>query len=1550
MATSQGRTTIVAVGASAGGLEAFSLLLDALPAGLSLAFVFIQHLEPTRASMLAELLSAHTRMKVQQAVTGMTVAHGNVYVIPPGFQLSLEKGLLRLTRPSRRAEARLPFDFFLRSLAEECGDQAICVVLSGTGSDGSLGVQAIRDRGGLVLVQNPHQAAYAGMASSAIATGAADKVLSVQGIAEILIDRANSTSLGDNADDGLTDSDWPAAVVNLLRRHTAYDFGSYKPGTLQRQIERRMARFGVRDRNKYLATLAEDHAELGLLAKELLINVTSFFRDAETFDQLADKIIPDLISGHPADQPLRIWVAGCSSGEETYSLAIILIEAIAGAKRPINLQIFASDVDADAVALAREGLYPKSIETDVSPERLARFFVPEDRGYRVTPELRAAVVLTVQDLLADPPFSRLDFVSCRNLLIYLRPEAQRKVLSLFRFALREGGLLLLGSSETIAGFEDRFEPIPKTDCIYRATGTGLPRETYFPTGFRLRHLGHPLVERSDTAAWSNTRLEVAQHQLLETFAPPSVLIDDAGECLHFFGATEKYLALSAGEASRDLLVLARPELRNTLQATIREARQTGARVTWTTSWAASGTEFVRVRIDAQPLPRQEALLLVSFSDDPEPPLRKSDATDTRCGPLDQSYLERELAATRTELERALRDNVAAGEVQKQIIEEAMLVNEEFQSTNEELVTSKEELQSLNQELITLNSQLQETLEREQHTRNDLQNILDSAGITTLFLGSDLTIRFFTSGATALFPVLATDIGRPLADLTFFAQDAALLADAEAVIAGAETRVQEIGAQADTYYIRRIQPYRAVDGRVEGAVVTFADITEIKMAERKIQAARAYAESVVNTVSEPLVVLDEECRIVSANSAFYGMFDARPDSVIGGMFSEIVDKSGSAIGLREFLGRVADDVPATGELTEVELPGVGRRSLLLSARTIAQEPPCKGRVVTINDVTERVLAAAAIDAAREMAERASVAKSHFLAAASHDLRQPLQTLSIVQALLAQSGGEHDTGRLLVRLEQTIESMKRMLDTLLDVNQLDAGIVTPEVVSFSLASVFDQLQAEFSMHAAANGLELRVVPSRLYVRSDPRLLEHILRNLLSNAVKYTRGGKLLLGCRRIGNCVRIEVWDTGIGLSASDISIIFEEFRQLDNPARDRTKGLGLGLSIVRRLTELLGHPIGVRSTPGMGSVFSVEVPVATETSPQPTIPRDEARRPSILIIEDDRELREMLGLLLTSNGYEATLAADGPEAVSLIQRSGARTDIIVADYNLPNGPNGVDAVKMLHAEFGRAIPAIILSGDIATETLSIIAESGLVHLAKPVKPSELTELASKLLGDWKQGSRAPARAPLISVIDDDPELREVISAFLTAHGYRVETWKSGESFLGRNDFQDDDCLIVDVRLPAMSGIEVLERVFRSAPRLSAIMITGHGDVTTAVEAMKAGAFDFVEKPVNPDVLLASIERALQQRRTPALRSHVQDAALTRLARLSPRERQILDMVLAGQPSKNIAADLGLSQRTVESHRAAIMRKTASASLPELIRVALATQLFVFIAICAISQFW
>src|SRR5580692_9095160 len=1547
---------VVGLGASAGGLDAFRRLLGALPAGTGMAFILIQHLDPTHASMMVDLLAGHTQMKVQQAADGMPLEREHVYLIPPGSYLSIRDGALRLSEPLERHGARLPFDFFLRSLAEELGERAICVILSGTGGDGSLGLKAVKEKGGLVIAQDPAEAEYDGMPRSAILTGIVDLVLPVGKISKALANYGRQRVLNGARKSPVPDDhplDLLAEIVDLLRTKTSHDFSLYKPGTLLRRIERRMALAGADDSGGYLDRLRQDPGELELLAKDLLINVTSFFRDSSAFEYLVNEVIPDLVHRHSLDRPLRVWVAGCSTGEETYSLAMLFLEEIAAAKRNIKLQVFASDVDEEAVALAREGRYSESIAADVSPARLARFFTQEDHSYRVMPELRGTVVFTTQDVLADPPFSRLDLISCRNLLIYLRPEAQEKVLLLFHFALREGGVLMLGGSETVGRLDDRFEPISKAQRIYRQIGHSRPGEVDFPIGpggaARTLWPGRT----SAASAQGISARDLTQRVLLETYAPASVLINRKHECLYYSGPADRYLRVAAGEPSRDLLAMAREGLRSKLRAAIQQASRERTPTIATRAHASDGGNGVAVRIEVHPVQSAgEELLLVSFFDEPgrEP---RSDRSVEPPGDLSRTAeLEGELDATRKELQSAIHELEIANEEQRAINQEAMSANEEFQSTNEELMTSREELQSLNEELTALNSQLQETLERQRSTSNDLQNILDSSGVATLFLDGDLNIRFFTPAAKSLFRVIATDIGRPLADLARRINDPPLLADAGAVLAGHVPPNREVEADNGAWYTRRILPYRTQETEVAGVVITFADISERKTAERAIEAARSYSDSIINTIRQPLVVLDEDLNVISASRAFYSTFSVEPEQTVGRQLDAIDEGRLDIAALRVFLDRLrnGEGVIEDHEI-DVELPSRGMRSLLVSALEIRDEPLATRKILlALEDITERKYAAQALEAAKQQAEQANLGKSRFLAAASHDLRQPLQTISLLHELLAKKVKDETTLSLVGRLDETVSTMSSMLDTLLDINQLEAGIVRREMVDFPINAVLEHLRTQFGFHAAAHGLGWRVVPSSLSVRSDPRLLEQMIRNLLSNAVKYTNKGKILLGCRRRGDKLRIEVWDTGIGIPEEELTAIFGEFHQLDNLARERSKGLGLGLAIVERLADLLGHAVDVRSRPGKGSVFAVEVPLGEDVSPSPRLDRGEVResahqRGAILVVEDDRSVREMLALLLEEEGHRTTTAEDGRKALELAARRAIRPDLVIVDYNLPKGLNGLQVVAGLRQTLNYEVPAVILTGDISTDTLREIAHGGHLHLNKPVKAKELTDLIQSHLAESRLSAPASTRklgeaggdgprAPIMVVVDDDGAVREAMRDLLQEDGRTVEIYASSEAFLAAYRPGREGCLLVDAQMPGMGGLALLQRLHNEGTRLPAIMITGQGDVPMAVEAMKAGAADFIEKSIGRGELFASIERALEHTRDSAKSAVRQAAAATRFAALTGRQREIMELVLAGHPSKNIAADLGISQRTVENHRAAVMKKTGSHTLSALIRLALA----------------
>ncbi len=1409
---------VIGIGASAGGLEAITRLMEAWPTDSGTAFILVQHLDPGSQSMMAALLAPHTALTVSEGSEGAPITPGHLYVIPPGAYLSAGGGVLHLTTPTARQGARMPFDFLLHSLAQQYGPRAGCVVLSGTGTDGTDGLRSIKARGGIVAVQDPAEAGYDGMPRSAIQTGMADFVLPLADIPGAVSARwiAAADPVDSEADAAYPtemDAEGISGILELMRVETGHDFALYKFGTLGRRVARRMALVRLRptDIAGYHAMLRADRVELDALAGDLLIHVTSFFRDRTVFDVLERTTIPDLVRAHPAGQPLRVWVAGCSTGEETYSLAMLFVEQIEAAGRPIKLQVFASDVDAEAITAARDGAYASAIEEVVSPERLARFFERENAGWRAAPDLRATIVFTVQDLLADPPFSHLDMVSCRNLLIYLRPDAQARVIEAFHFALRDGGILLLGLAESPAVTEGRFEAVAKGERIYRRivhTALSQPGQTVPRQRTALVRLGEERRARPAALPVATVRpaalAELGRRLVMEAYAPASVLIDAANTVLFSLGPTDRYLRLPPGHATHDLLAMARPGLRGKLRAALQAARDGKARVLECGLVVGDdGSRPFNLAVHSV-VEAGEQMLLVCFLDAIQP--ERGDRVPLPPGQASRvAELERELHATRVELQGTVRDLELSGEEQRATDEEALSINEEYQSTNEEMVASKEELQSLNEELTAVNSQLQETLERQRTTSDDLQNVLYSTNVATLFLDLDGRIRFFTPAIKALFAIIPGDVGRKLTDFAALAPDGALAGDVQAVQDRLEPLEREIEAADGVWFRRRILPYRTGGGRVEGVVITFTDITGRKAAGRALEAAKLEAEA------------------------------------------------------------------------------------------------------------------------------ANAAKSRFLAAASHDLRQPLQTLALLHALLAEAVAGEKARHLVARQNTTLSTVTGMLDTLLDINEIEAGAVQPAVSVFAINALLERLRGEFTYHAEAKVIELRVAPCTQQVRSDPKLLEQMIRNLLSNAIKYTSEGRVLLGCRRHGGALTVEVWDTGIGIQAADLGAIFDEYYQVGNAARQRSRGLGLGLSIVKRLGDLLGHPIKALSRFGHGSGFSIELPrldPAQAARPSTICPDVVGRDAglSILVVEDDFDLAEMLGELLRGQGHQVTTAMDSPQAMTCVTRN--MPDLVLADYNLPNGPNGLELAARVRAAAGRALPVIILTGDISSATSRAVILGGCAVLSKPVGLPELREAIARVLAPPQHGQ------PMIFVIDDDDGVRSAIMEVLQSDGRVVAGFPSGEAFLAAFQPADAACLLIDAALPGVSGIDLLEQLRAGGHAVPAIVITGQSDVPMAIRAMKAGASDFIEKPVDRPGLLASVARALERSVDAAKLAAWHDAAVAQVAGLTPRQREIMGLVLAGHPSKNIAADLGISQRTVENHRASIMQRTGAASLPALARLALA----------------
>ena len=710
--------------------------------------------------------------------------------------------------------------------------------------------------------------------------------------------------------------------------------------------------------------------------------------------------------------------------------------------------------------------------------------------------------------------------------------------------------------------------------------------------------------------------------------------------------------------------------------------------------------------------------------------------------------------------------------------------------------------------------------------------------------------------------------------------------------------------------------------------------------------------IIDAIRQPLVLLDGELRVIRVNRAFSRAFAVTPEASVGRRLGDVGGFGLAVPALDSFFGLLRDEDAAVADYEiEIELPPIGTRVLLLNAEVARGEAEATSEiVVTIDDVTERRHAELALKSAKWHAERANLSKSRFLAAASHDLRQPLQTLSLVRGILAKKIKERDEAvalKLVAQLNETATALSGMLDTLLDINQLEAGIVQAEKVVFPINDMLERLTAEFSYHAQAHGLFWRVVPCRLSIWSDPRLLEQMIRNLLSNAVRYTERGKILLGCRRRGDMLRIEVWDTGAGIPEGQMQAIFEEFHQLDNPARDRMRGFGLGLSIVQRLGDLLVHAVEVQSRLGAGSAFTVEAPLARTQSE--ALPHPRQRSPlqsagydsTILVIEDDPAVREMLALLLASEGYHTAAAADGGQALAMV-REGIGPDLVVADFRLPNGVTGLQVVAGLREAAGREIPAVILTGDVSTDAMREIARGRCVQRNKPVRAEELTHLIQSLLAGSRQPpirmdsrpqgeAQAHVQQPTIFVVDDEESVREAMRGALHEEGWPVEVYSSGEAFLAAYRPGREGCLLVDALMPGMSGLDLVERLKIEGRGLPVVMITGHADIRLAVRAIKAGAIAFLEKPVQYDELVVAIERALHLARDSAALSTLREQTARLIAGLTLRERQVVEMVVEGNANKQIAYVLGIAQRTVESHRATAMRKLGARTLSELIHL-------------------
>ena len=834
---------VVGIGASAGGLEALEQFLRHVPEKCGIAFVVVQHLDPTHKGVMAELLQRATSMEVCQARDRMKVKPDCVYLIPPNRDMSILHGVLHLFEPKNPRGLRLPIDFFLRSLADDRQERSIGVILSGMGSDGTMGLRAIKEKGGISLAQDPVSARFDSMPRSAIDAGLADLVAPAEELPGKIIEYLHHIITISRHDLPLEEKEISSLekVLILLRGRTGQDFSLYKKSTVYRRIERRMGIHQIGRIAHYVRFLQENPQELDLLFKELLIGVTGFFRDAPAWEALKGEAIPAILARYPDGGTIRAWSAGCSTGEEAYSLAIVFREALEQAKPNGNftLQIFSTDLDRDAIDSARQGSYPANIAQDVSPERLRRFFFKEETGYRVGKEIREMVTFATQNVIMDPPFTKLDILICRNLLIYLAPELQKKLIPLFHYSLNPGGVLFLGSAETAGAFTDLFAPSDIKARLFRRRETILATEPVaFPAAFIPSLPGIPKEAPMQKPAANLQSL--AEQLLLQRFSPPAVLVNNKGDILYISGRTGKYLEPAAGKANWNIFAMAREGLRYDLGIAFQKA--TRQRETVTVKGIKVGTNGGTQSIDmtVQPVDEPEALrgmVMIIFTDTTAPTKKRSPGRGKTGVEESQRILEleEELNRAREEVQTTREEMQSSQEELKSANEELQSTNEELQSTNEELTTSREEMQSLNEELQTVNAEQQSKMDELARMNNDMRNLLNSTEIITIFLDNELHVRRFTSGANTLFKLIPVDVGRPLSDIVNDLDYPGMAEAAREVLRTLVFSEKQVTTTDGRWFSVRIMPYRTVDDVIGGVVITFSDITAAKKMETDLRA-------------------------------------------------------------------------------------------------------------------------------------------------------------------------------------------------------------------------------------------------------------------------------------------------------------------------------------------------------------------------------------------------------------------------------------------------------------------------------------------------------------------------------------------------------------------------------------------------------------------------------------------------------------------------------------------------------------------------------------------
>ncbi len=949
---------VVGIGASAGGLEAFSELLRHLPRDTGMSFVFVQHLEPKQTSRLTEILSRITEMPVEVAADGVRMQRDRLYVMPPGLDLTLSDGILKLEPRTDTGGRHLPIDHFFRSLAREQGNKGVAVILSGMGSDGTAGLKTVKESGGMTFAQDELSAQHQGMPRSAVDSGIVDVVASPRKIAEELGRLALSPTSKVVKRRPASESSLNRIFI-LLRSKTEVDFGQYRKTTVRRRIQRRMVVQRLERLDDYLTFLERNPDEVDALYNELLINVTHFFREPETFEVLQTLVLPRLLENRGPNDPIRIWLPGCSTGEEAYSLAVIVTEFFDGRQEPPGIQIFATDVSDRVLGIARKGIFDQSVESNVSKERLRRFFAKIEHGYQVNKQIRDLCVFARQNVLRDPPFSRLDLISCRNVLIYFEPAAQKKLIPFFHYALKPGGFLLLGGAETVGNFLDLFEPVDQKTKLFSKRPVQSPSLTRMEGELPDPKSAQLLADFTGQTALMQPDLRRETDRLLMAkYCPPAIVVDSGMRIVQFRGNVAPFLDPEPGEASLDLFRMIRTSLEMPLRALLVDAKKRGqaARKEGVLAHGSGLVNFLNLEVVPMPGPVTREHWFVLLFEDSRMPIEEAPSPDSKKSgqkPKNTrvSQLEQELAATKEHLQTLIEEQESINEELRSANEEIQSSNEELQSTNEELETAKEELQSTNEELITLNEELKGGNLELTELNDDLTNLLRSVNIPIVMVDRKLRIRRFTPVAQRTLKLIPADVGRAITDLRGDIEIPKLEELVYEVMETLSTKEIEIQDLRGHWYRLQIRPYETADNKITGAVMILFDVNSVKLESERSKVMIRYAEAFVETVRNAVLVLDSKLKLDKANSFFYETFQLSPREAEGFSIYEIGNGQWNIPAMRTLLEEV---LPQKSKVEDFEIEHeflrIGQKRIVLNVRRFEGHNPEDSLIlISIGDI-------------------------------------------------------------------------------------------------------------------------------------------------------------------------------------------------------------------------------------------------------------------------------------------------------------------------------------------------------------------------------------------------------------------------------------------------------------------------------------------------------------------------------------------------------------------------------------------------------------------------